>query len=239
MSRSSAARSYFSIGEVLAQLQPQFPDVTITKIRFWEAEGLVTPDRTPAGYRKFSNADVARLAYVADARRYLSLRIIKEQLDAMDRGEDPPPLPGGPIRPPRALAAARDADDFRPENRPQRLTRDELCTAARIDAAELEELEQFGLLPARARHYDDTAVTIARTAAELRRFGIEPRHLRAFRNAADREVGLFSQVVAPLVRQGSPEAHGRAEEAVQELAALSLQLHAALVKAGLRGVLGR
>ncbi|HVX42777.1 MAG TPA: MerR family transcriptional regulator [Mycobacteriales bacterium] len=239
MSRSSAARSYFSIGEVLAQLQPEFPDVTLSKLRHWEAEGLVTPERTPAGYRQFSRDDVARLTYIARARDYLSLAIIKKQLDAADRGETPPPLPDGPIRPPRALTAAPDAEEFRPPSRPRRLTRDQLCAAAEISIEELEELVQFGLLPARTRSYDETAVTIARTAAELRSYGIEPRHLRAFRNAADREISLFSQVVTPLIRQGSPEAHGRAEESVLELAALSVRLHAALVKAGLHGVLGQ
>jgi DNA-binding transcriptional MerR regulator len=106
VSRSSAARSYFSIGEVLAQLRPEFPDVTLSMLRHWEAEGLVTPDRTPAGYRQFSRDDVARLTYIATARRYLSLGVIKEQLDATDRGETPPPLTGGTARTPRAMGAA-------------------------------------------------------------------------------------------------------------------------------------
>jgi DNA-binding transcriptional MerR regulator len=239
------ARAFMSIGEVLANLRGDFPDVTISKIRFLEAEGLIEPERTPSGYRKFSRDDVQRLRYVLGAQRdhYLPLRVIKQHLDAIDRGLEPPDIAGGGPQVPRALVAAdglpgpeafgRDASELR-------LSRDELVDAANIEPAQLDLLEQYGLVTARAGgYYDGDALIIAKTVAEMSRFGLEPRHLRAFRAAADREVGLVEQVVAPLVRQRNPEARGRAEEVARELASLSVKLHASLVKAGLRPQLGR
>jgi DNA-binding transcriptional MerR regulator len=241
MSMSGQSRAFMSIGEVLGALRADFPDVRISKIRFLESEGLITPERTPSGYRKFSREDVARLTYVLAAQRdrYLPLRVIKDHLDAIDRGLDPPDTPGGAPKLPRTLVAAPDASQaLAPDPSPVRLSRPELLAAADITEETLGQLEQSGLLSARGGHYDQTALTIAQTVGALARYGIEPRHLRAYRTAADREVGLFEQVVLPLVRQRNPEARGRAEETAQELAALSVRLHAALIKAGLRSVLG-
>jgi DNA-binding transcriptional MerR regulator len=239
------ARAFMSIGEVLASLRGEFPAVTISKIRFLEAEGLVEPERTSSGYRKFSRDDIARLRYVLSAQRdhYLPLRVIKQHLEAIDRGLEPPATPGGGPQVPRALVAAeglpgpeafgRDASELR-------LARDELVDAAGIESDQLHLIEQFGLVSAQpGGYYDGDALVIAKTVAEMSRFGLEPRHLRAFRASADREVGLVEQVVAPLVRQRNPEARGRAEEVARELAALSVKLHATLVKSGLRPQLGR
>jgi DNA-binding transcriptional MerR regulator len=240
MSMPGPARAFMSIGEVLAALRPEFPDVTISKIRFLESEGLITPERTPSGYRKFSREDVNRLTYVLAAQRdrYLPLRVIKDHLDAIDRGLEPPEVPGGAPKPPRALAAAPDEDSLTPEAATIRLSRKELLAAADIPEETLGQLEQAGLIAARNGHFDQTALTVAQTVAELGQYGIQVRHLRAFRTAADREVGLFEQIVTPLVRQRGPEAQGRAEETAQQLAALSVRLHAALIRAGLRSVLG-
>jgi DNA-binding transcriptional MerR regulator len=238
------ARAFLSIGEVLAQLRPEFPDITISKIRFLESEGLIHPERTPSGYRKFSRDDVARLRFVLAQQRdnYLPLRVIKEHLDAIDRGLEPPGVAGGGPRVPRALAPAEGLpapDDFLREPSDIRLSREELLLAAGLEKEQLDQLEEYGLLAVRGKgHYDADALVVARTVAEMARFGIEARHLRAYRTAADREVGLFEQVVTPLIRQRNPEARARAEEAVRELAALSVRLHAALVKAGLRAELG-
>ena len=241
------ARASLSIGEVLGQLRPEFPDITISKIRFLEAEGLIHPERTPSGYRKFSSADVARLRFVLAEQRdhYLPLRVIKEHLDAIDRGLEPPD--GGPgtamRRGPRTLAVAEGLpgpDAFRPEPSEVRLSRDELLASAGLEPEQLDQLEQFGLLARRGKGgtYDGDALAVATCVAEMARYGIEARHLRAYRTAADREIGLFEQVVTPMMRQRSPEARGRAEEAVRELAALSVRLHATLVRAGLRAELG-
>jgi DNA-binding transcriptional MerR regulator len=239
------ARAFMSIGEVLGALRPDFPDVTISKIRFLESEGLIGPERTASGYRKFSRDDVARLRYVLAAQRdnYLPLRVIKGHLEAIDRGLEPPATPGGGPQVPRALVVADGLpgpDTFGRDASELRLSRDEILEAAGVDAAELTTLEQYGLVTARpGGYYDGDALVIAKTVAEMSQFGLEPRHLRAFRSAAEREVGLVEQVVAPLVRQRNPEARGRAEEVARELAALSVKLHAMLVKAGLRPLLGR
>ena len=238
------ARGTMSIGEVLGALRPEFPDVTISKIRFLEAEGLIEPERTPSGYRKFSHDDVARLRYVLAAQRdnYLPLRVIKAHLEAIDRGLEPPAASGGGPQVPRALTVADGLpgpDAFARESTELRLSRDELIDAAGIDGDQVAMLEQYGLVAARpGGFYDGDALVIAKTVAEMSRFGLEPRHLRAFRAAADREVGLVEQVVAPLVRQRNPEARGRAEEVARELGALSVRLHAMLVKSGLRPQLG-
>jgi hypothetical protein len=168
--------------------------------------------------------------------------VIKEHLDAIDRGLEPPGMAGGGPRVARALAPAEGLpgpDDFLCEPSDIRLSREELLLAAGLEKEQLDQLEAYGLLATRGKgHYDADALVVARTVAEMSRFGIEARHLRAYRTAADREVGLFEQVVTPLIRQRSPEARARAEEAVRELAALSVRLHAALVKAGLRAELG-
>lgn len=233
-------RAFMSIGEVLGQLRPDFPDITISKIRFLEAEGLVEPERTASGYRKFSREDLSRLRYVLSAQRdhYLPLRVIKEHLDAIDRGLEPPALGGTGPKVPRALVAAEGlpgADAFLPDVSEIRLSRSELLTAAGLQPAQLDQLEQYGLVAPRqgGSHYDGDALVVAKTVAEMARFGIEARHLRPFKSAAEREIGLVEQVVTPLVRQRNPEARARADEVARELAALSVKLHATLVRAGL------
>lgn len=241
-----ATRNYQSIGEVLVSVKTEFPDITISKIRFLESEGLIEPERTSSGYRKFSRDDVSRLRYVLSAQRdhYLPLRVIKAHLEALDRGLEPG-LPGetGPRVPP-ALTSSEGMpgpDTFVHEASEVRLSRDELATAAGLTAEQLDQLEQYGLISARqgSTFYDGDALVIAKTVAEMSRFGIEARHLRPFKSAADREIGLFEQVVNPLVRQRNPEARARADETVRELAALSVRLHSTLVRAGLRPGLSR
>jgi DNA-binding transcriptional MerR regulator len=248
------ARAFMSIGEVLGQLRQDFPDITISKIRFLEAEGLVEPERTASGYRKFSREDVGRLRFVLSAQRdqYLPLRVIKEQLEGLDRGDAPPlrsaSAPAGAAEAPAAAPAASarpralvmaeampGPEAFAPDATEVRLSRAELLTAAGLDDSQLEQLEQYGLLSRRtgASHYDSDALVIAKTVAEMARFGIEARHLRPFKAAADREIGLVEQVVTPLVRQRNPESRARADEVVRELAALSVKLHSTLVRQGL------
>ena len=237
---SGASRARMNIGEVLDRLRPEYPGITIPKIRFLEDKGLIKPERTPSGYRKFSPEDVERLRYVLRMQRdhYLPLKVIGEHLDAIDRGLEPPPLDAVvPTVPQVALAAdgLPSAESFsRRDN--LRLSRRELLKIAEIEEPLLAELEQFGLItPTRGTgHYDTDALVIAKTARELADFGFEPRHLRAFKSAADREVGLVAQVVAPHKRGRDAAAKARAEEAVSEIAALSVRLHATLVKAGLR-----
>ena len=241
---ATSSRAFLSIGEVLGQLRPDFPDVTISKIRFLEAEGLIEPDRTASGYRKFSRDDVARLRYVLAAQRdqYLPLRVIKEHLDAIDRGLEPPAVSGGAPRVPRALVSTEglpNAAEFGQDASAVRLSRKELLAESGLDEEALRLVEQFGLIHRPANgYYDGDSLVIAKTVVEMSRFGIEPRHLRGYRSAADREIGLFEQVITPMTRQRNPEAKARAQETVRELAASSIRLHATLVRVGLRTELG-
>jgi DNA-binding transcriptional MerR regulator len=237
---AAAGGMRFNIGEVLDRLRPDFPGVTIPKIRFLEDKGLIKPDRTPSGYRKFSHGDIDRLRYILRMQRdhYLPLRVIGEHLDAIDRGMEPPPIePVVPTVPTVALAAdgMPSAESFTRRDH-LRLSRKELLKIADISEDLLTQLEQFGLVTPRlgTGHYDTDALVVATTARELAAFGFEPRHLRAFKTAADREVGLVEQVVAPQKRGRDAAAKARAEETVSEIAALSVRLHATLVKAGLR-----
>ncbi len=233
MSSAVPARSLMSIGEVLSALRGDFPDVTISKIRFLESEGLVEPARTPSGYRKFSHQDVERLRYVLSAQRdqYLPLRVIKEHLEAIDRGHEVPARPGGRLLEP---GSAGDTSEVR-------LSRSQLIEAAGIDSDLLDQIENYGLVARRAgsTHYDGDALAVARAVAEMHGYGLEPRHLRVFRTGAEREAGLVEQVVAPLLRQRDPEARARAEEVVREMGALSVRLHTALVRTALRGFVER
>ncbi len=228
-----------TIGQVLDELRPDYPTVTIPKIRFLEDKGLIKPERTPAGYRKFSTGDVERLRYVLRMQRdhYLPLRVIGEHLDAMDRGlEPPPPEPVVPTVPHVALAADGMPSSASFARRDAlRLSRQELLKIAGIDESLLDQLEQFGLISPRrgTGHYDTDALVLATTARELADYGFEPRHLRAFKTAADREVGLVEQVVAPHKRGRDASAKARAEDAISEIAALSVRFHATLVKVGL------
>jgi DNA-binding transcriptional MerR regulator len=239
---AKAGRVRLNIGEVLDRLRPDFPGVTIPKIRFLEDKGLVKPERTPSGYRKFSAEDVDRLRYVLRMQRdhYLPLRVIGEHLDAIDRGLEPPPIePVVPTVPTVALAAdgLPSAESFNRRDH-VRLSRKELLKIAEVSDDLLTQLEQYGLVTPRTGtgHYDTDALVIATTARELADFGFEPRHLRAFKTSADREVGLVEQVIAPQKRGRDASARARAEETVSEIAALSVRLHATLVKAGLRSV---
>ncbi|WP_405878292.1 MerR family transcriptional regulator [Streptomyces sp. NBC_01136] len=233
---AAADSGLMSIGAVLNALREEFPEVTISKIRFLESEGLVEPQRTPSGYRKFSAADVERLGHVLRMQRdhYLPLKVIREYLDALERGE--------PVRLPSA-GRQRDSGDgesfgdlFGEPEAPTaaRVGRAELLAAAEIGEQELQEWESYGLIaPLPDGAYDAEAVTVAALVVELGRFGIEPRHLRAMKAAADRDAGLVDQVVAPLRRHRNPQTRAHAEARTKELAGLTVKLHAALVQTAL------
>ncbi|MGK2381749.1 MULTISPECIES: transcriptional regulator FtsR [Gordonia] len=239
MTASSAGQrgeGSMSIGSVLALLREDFPDVTISKIRFLESEGLITPERAPSGYRRFSSADVERLRFVLTAQRdrYLPLKVIKEQLDAIDSGD------GGPGGATRLISSARGAvapaTDF--GSRGDRVSREALIERTGVDAAFVTELQRNGLLSAGpAGFFDEDAVRLVEAAAALANYGLETRHLRAFKVSADREAGLVAQIANPIAKGKGTGARDRAEELVREIAALSVTLHTQLVKAAVRDVL--
>ena len=195
------ARAYLGIGEVIAQLRAEFPDISVSKIRFLEAEGLIQPARSPSGYRKFGPADVDRLRYILTAQRdrYLPLRVIKDQLDADQPAAGP-------------------------------LTRRELLDAAGIDERSLAELEEFGLVRRSGGQYAPEAVEAVRAIVALGRYGVQARHLRVLRASVERETALIEQVVAPVLRQRSPGARDRAATSARDIASLVLTLHAALIE---------
>ena len=206
--RGGSARALVGIGQVLDELRQEFPDVSPSKIRFLEAEGLIAPERASSGYRRFAVADIERLRFILTAQRdeYLPLRVIKERLDAAS----------GDGTGAAASAAA--------------LTRSELLEATGADEALLAELEDYGLVR-HARTYGTEALTVVRCAVAVREYGIQPRHLRAVKAAADREISLVEQVVAPLARQkGSREP---ALRAARDVAGHIARLHATLVEDGL------
>lgn len=276
-----AERSHVSIGEVLSMLKEEFPDVTISKIRFLESQGLLDPERTPSGYRKFYDADVERLRWILRQQRehFLPLKVIKGRLvsepdDGMaaeipdgagsasgaassvartssSAASSPSPPPDAPARaladrpaaaprtPPRRVAPSPAAS---PGPSGVNLTMEELSSATGLPYERLRELERFGFITGRAvagsTYFDEESLVVANLAAGFARFGIEARHLRTYKNAAEREAGLLEQVVTPLLRQRNPESRGQAVESLAELSQLGQNLRAALLRQAVRGFTG-
>jgi DNA-binding transcriptional MerR regulator len=233
----SRSRDYLSIGEVLDAVREEFPDVSISKIRFLEAEGLLTPTRTSSGYRKFYESDVATLRYILTLQRdhFLPLKVIKERLAA---GE---PNSGGPVPPPLTLVRSDDGDaGAEGDTGSSDLTgasmdRAELCRAARLTELELQSLEEFGVLqPSDGGRYDENDLLVARACKGFLDHGLEPRHLKMYRQFAEREAAFFEQIVTPVTRQRTPDAHSVAAKAVRELAALSRQMREGVLRTSLR-----
>lgn len=238
---------------VLEWLRPEFPEVTISKIRFLEAEGVVQPQRSASGYRRFSEADCARLRFVLATQRdrHVPLSAIKEELsarleDRLDEVAESETLPRmttpGHGSSARRQGATRHlgvvAEGASP--RDLRLRRAELLAESGVDERFLAELIRARLIvPGPAGFFEADAVTVARTAGQLAEFGYQVRHLRSFVLAADREASLVAQVVAPIAKGHDSEATSRAEETVRELTALTLALHATLLRASVRDSLQR
>ena len=241
--RSSLAG--MSIGAVLDLLRGDFPDVTISKIRFLEAEGLVTPERTASGYRRFTAYDCARLRFILTAQRdqYLPLKVIKAQLDAQPDGELP--QAGSAYGVPRLVPVDGFADDGAGEvsgvaPTQVRLRREDLLERAAMDETLLTELIKAGVIkPGAAGFFDEHSVVIAQCAKALAEYGVEPRHLRAFRSAADRQSDLIAQIAGPVVKAGKAGARDRADDLAREVAALAITLHTSLIKSAVRDVLDR
>jgi DNA-binding transcriptional MerR regulator len=243
-----AERAHLSIGEVLSLLREEFPDVTISKIRFLESQGLLDPERTPSGYRKFYDEDVERLRWILRQQRenFLPLKVIKgrlvDQPDPLALVESLPELipsvapaaqmahaseaAQAPTRPP--LATPAEGGNY---------TLDELAAATGLSEEAIVELSGFGLIGSRdvggTDIYDEEAATIAALASGFARHGVEARHLRMYKNAAERESALFEQIVMPLVKQRNPQARQQAATALEDLGRLSAELRRALLRQAL------
>jgi DNA-binding transcriptional MerR regulator len=277
-----------TIGEVLALLQPEFDDITISKIRYLEGQGLIDPERTPSGYRKFRDSDVERLRWILRQQRdnFLPLRVIKQRLISGDL-DDPADsvqleLPTEPMEAPaplRSVAALAESptsgrvtatitepgrrrhptgrrgatpandeggrlepDAVDPLDADVALSIDDLCSRSGLDRRSISELESYGLLEAEQvgerAIYNADALAVARLAAGFFRRGIDARHLRMYRVSAEREAALFEQLIAPLLRQRRAEARDEAVEILEELAELSDDLRAVMVRVSLRRSLG-
>lgn len=236
-----------SIGAVLDLLRPDFPDVTISKIRFLEAEGLVTPERSPSGYRRFTAYDCARLRFILTAQRdqYLPLKVIKAQLDAQQDGELPEQRSAYPV--PRLVTvpdhgadrdATRDAGVGTPAQ--VRLSREDLLSRSGVPEDLVNALCRAGIITTGPGGlFDEHSVVIAQCAAALGEYGVEPRHLRAFRSAADRQSDLVAQIAGPVGKAGRTGARDRADDLAREVAALAITLHTSLIKSAVRDVLDR
>lgn len=224
-----------SIGQVLAVLKPDFDDISISKIRFLEAEGLISPERAPSGYRRYAESDIERLRYILDVQKnhYLPLKVIREHLDMMDRGQQPPAL----VTAPAGTAAAEAADPAsgltpqpHPPRRAIRVTRRELLEVSGLNEAALTELEKHQLVvPRRGTiYYGRDALTVAVVARKLAAYGLDARHLRVVKQAAEREVGLIEQAIAPHLRR-NPAARSLPADVMQ----LVLHAHAAIMRSQL------
>jgi len=226
---------------VLAQLLPEFPDISTSKIRFLEAKGLIEPARSRSGYRRFSAQDISRLRYILTVQRdsYLPLQVIRERLadgaaDGIAEGAWSPRTLGGSAVPGVGGPGRGPAD----------MSRRQLLEAAGIDDEALTDLEDYGLIRRMGRQYGPEALTVARAVAALRQYGVQARHLRAVKAAADREANLIEQVVAPQLRQRDPGARDAASRTAWQIADLTLRLHttlieSALAEAGLAAAPGR
>jgi DNA-binding transcriptional MerR regulator len=239
----TSALAGMSIGAVLELLRPDFPDITISKIRFLEAEGLVTPQRAASGYRRFTAYDCARLRFILTAQRdhYLPLKVIKAQLDAQPDGELPPSA--SPYGVPRLVSATGnapyDAGSGTGAVSPTRvrMSREDLLECSGVDDELLTALLKAGVITTGpAGFFDEHAVVILQCARALAEYGVEPRHLRAFRSAADRQSDLIAQIAGPVVKAG---ARDRADDLAREVAALAITLHTSLMKSAVHDVLHR
>ena len=245
-------RAFLSIGEVLELLKEEFPDITISKIRFLESQGLLDPERTPSGYRKFYDPDVERLRWILQQQRehFLPLKVIKERISS------PEPEVLSPVLAPEPAVPATQSPErqSRPPSEHARpgaaasslisgissvsMTMLELASAAGVEVSALQELERYGLLAGRAMggttYYDEESLVVARLAAGMARHGVEARHLRMYKTSAEREASTYEQVILPLLKQRNPTARRQAVDTLEDLARLGEGLHSAFVRAALR-----
>lgn len=231
--RAAKKNKTMSIGVVLERLNAEFPDVTVSKIRFLESEGLITPERTASGYRRFTESDVERLRYILVTQRdnYLPLKVIREQLDAMDNGSVTAIGAGGaePLVSPEKFRAPALT----------RLSDSDVAEKSGVTVEMISELVATKLIkPDAAGFFTHDDVLIANTAGSLRDMGFDLRQLKSLGNTATRQADLITQVASPVARGKSDVAQQRAEELAQQMCSLVVSMHASLVKNATREQLG-
>jgi DNA-binding transcriptional MerR regulator len=221
-----------SIGEVLNLLNPEFPELTVSKIRFLESQGLIEPARSSSGYRMFTREDVERIQYILREQRdhFLPLKVIKSRLTAWDRGEEPI-APTETLRPPETYFATGGGT----------VDADGLARASGLSSRQIDELIGQDVLEPVSEggepRFDEDALTVAQAASRLLARGLESRHLRTMRLAADREVDLLRQLVAPLLRHRNPDNRRAASEILADGAQAGARLQEGMVRARLRRLL--
>jgi DNA-binding transcriptional MerR regulator len=233
----AGTRNHQSIGEVLVNVKTEFPDITISKIRFLESEGLITPERTPSGYRKFYPEDVERLRSILRLQRdeYLPLKVIKERLLKAENGDDD----GQPTLEQAVGGAEPDGtEDLAEAPTGLQMSVEEMAAATGVERERIKELEGFGIVcshgPEGGRYYDgDDYVTLS-IVKDFLRFGIEPRHLTMYKHFADRESAFFEALVAPTLRQKNPDARRAAAQTLGDLTSTSRKFKQALLRNALR-----
>ncbi len=241
MTQMAGTRNYQSIGEVLVAVKTEFPDITISKIRFLEAEGLIEPERTPSGYRKFYVDDVDRLKSILRMQRdeYLPLKVIKERLLKQDVEGESDQGDGG------AEGQAEDEDDIEAADEALaeaptglQMSIEEMSAATGVERDRIKELESFGIVcshgPDGARYYDGDDYIVLSIVKDFFRFGIEPRHLTMYKHFADRESKFFEDLVAPRLRQKNPDARRLAAETLADLSVTSRKFKQALLRTNMR-----
>jgi DNA-binding transcriptional MerR regulator len=232
----AGTRNYQSIGEVLVAVKTEFPDITISKIRFLESEGLITPERTPSGYRKFYSDDVDRLKSILRMQRdeYLPLKVIKERLVRSDAGEE---AEGTDVEAP-AEGEGAATEELAEAPTGLQMSLEEMSAATGVDRDRIKELESFGIVcthgPEGARYYDGDDYVVLSIVKDFLRYGIEPRHLTMYKHFADRESSFFEALVAPTLRQRNPDARRSATQTLTELSATSRKFKQALLRNALR-----
>jgi DNA-binding transcriptional MerR regulator len=231
----SRSRDYLSIGEVLDAVRPEFPDVSISKIRFLESEGLLEPERTSSGYRKFYEKDVSKLRYILTLQRdhFMPIKVIKDRIQT---GAPAPVSNGGaPIVAPPAPAPSSPAP-------PEVMTgvqmdRAEFLGATGLTEQDLAGLEDFGIIAARDSSYDENDLMVGKASKGFMKMGVEPRHLRMYRQFTEREAGFFEQLVGPAALRKDADAGRRTADTLNSLAALSRTMREGLARASLRDML--
>ncbi len=228
----SRTRDYLSIGEVLDTVREEFPDISISKIRFLESEGLIQPSRTDSGYRMFYDQDVSRLRFILQLQRdhFLPLRVIRERLAEYDSngGMMPVPAPKPAQQEATPKAALKDLQGAS-------LTKAELAKTSGLTDTQLSELEDYGLIAAgESGSYDENALLVAKAAKRFYEYGVQARHLKMYRQIADREAAFFEQIISPVEMRKDPTGRAEATRNLGELASLGQQMKDAALRSSLR-----